>query len=76
MTKDEALKIAIEAMESAELVWASAGIVKMHEAIEACKYALDKKWENLDEEEFEYFCSWVNHRILCEIEKTLKDKNA
>jgi hypothetical protein len=36
----EALRMAIEAMESAELVWASAGIVKMHEAIEACKEAL------------------------------------
>jgi hypothetical protein len=33
------------------------------------------EWQGLTEEEFVYFCSFVDHDTLSQIENTLKDKN-
>ena len=33
------------------------------------------EWEGFTEEEFVYFCSFVDHDILDQIENTLRDKN-
>jgi len=34
-----------------------------------------RKWVGLTEEEFVYFCSYVRHYVLEEIENKLKEKN-
>jgi hypothetical protein len=34
-----------------------------------------RTWVGLDEDEFVYFCAYVNHEKLSEIENVLRDKN-
>ena len=78
MTKDEALKLALEALEPLEFVGKrmDGGNPKIDEAISAIKKALKQpSWIGLDEDEFVYFCAYVNHEKLSEIENVLKDKN-
>jgi hypothetical protein len=36
---------------------------------------IQPEWEGLTEEEFVYFCSYVDHDTLSQIENTLRDKN-
>ena len=78
MTKDEALKLALEALEPLEFVGKrmDGGNPKIDEAIAAIKKAIKQpSWIGLDEDEFVYFCSYVNHEKLSEIENVLRDKN-
>lgn len=37
--------------------------------------APQRTWVGLDEDEFVYFCAYVNHEKLSEIENVLRDKN-
>ena len=77
MTK-EVLKIALEALEPLEFVGKrmDGGNPKIDEAISAIKEALAQpSWIGLDEDEFVYFCAYVNHETLSEIENVLRDKN-
>jgi hypothetical protein len=74
----EVLKLALEALEPLEFVGKKmdGGNPKIDEAIRAIKKALKQpSWIGLDEDEFVYFCAYVNHEILSEIENVLKDKN-
>ena len=74
----EVLKIALEALEPLEFVGKrmDGGNPKIDEAIAAIKKALKQpSWIGLDEDEFVYFCAYVNHEILSEIENVLRDKN-
>ena len=78
MTKDETLKLALEALEPLEFVGKrmDGGNPKIDEAISAIKKALKQpSWIGLDEDEFVYFCAYVNHETLSEIENVLRDKN-
>ena len=78
MTKDETLKLALEALEPLEFVGKrmDGGNPKIDEAIAAIKKALKQpSWIGLDEDEFVYFCAYVNHEKLSEIENVLRDKN-
>tara|TARA_R110000772_G_scaffold153046_1_gene264002 strand:- start:2902 stop:3150 length:249 start_codon:yes stop_codon:yes gene_type:complete len=78
MTKDEALKLALEVLKTLEFVGKrmDGGNPKIDEAIAAIKKALKQpSWIGLDEDEFVYFCAYVNHEILSEIENVLRDKN-
>ena len=93
MTKDEALKLALEALEPLEFVGKrmDGGNPKIDEALIAIKKALvqpehigfidsklnpiQRTWVGLDEDEFVYFCAYVNHEKLSEIENVLRDKN-
>ena len=78
MTKDETLKLALEALEPLEFVGKrmDGGNPKIDEAISAIKKALKQpSWIGLDEDEFVYFCAYVNHEKLSEIENVLRDKN-
>jgi len=36
---------------------------------------IQPEWQGLTEEEFVYFCSYVDHDTLSQIENTLRDKN-
>jgi hypothetical protein len=36
---------------------------------------IQPKWQGLTEEEFVYFCSYVDHDTLSQIENILRDKN-
>jgi ABC-type microcin C transport system permease subunit YejE len=74
------LKLSLEALKSVEFVGKKmdGGNPKLDEAIEKIKSALktrDYEWQGLTEEEFVYFCSYVNHDILSQIENILRDKN-
>lgn len=74
----EVLKIALEALEPLEFVGKrmDGGNPKIDEAISAIKKALKQpSWIGLDEDEFVYFCAYVNHEKLSEIENVLRDKN-
>jgi ABC-type microcin C transport system permease subunit YejE len=74
----EVLKIALEALEPLEFLGKrmDGGNPKIDEAISAIKKALKQpSWIGLDEDEFVYFCAYVNHEILLEIENVLKAKN-
>ena len=74
----EVLKIALEALEPLEFLGKrmDGGNPKIDEAISAIKKALKQpSWIGLDEDEFVYFCAYVNHEILSEIENVLRDKN-
>ena len=74
----EVLKLALEALEPLEFVGKrmDGGNPKIDEAIAAIKKALkEPSWIGLDEDEFVYFCAYVNHEILSEIENVLRDKN-
>jgi ABC-type microcin C transport system permease subunit YejE len=74
----EVLKIALEALEPLEFLGKKmdGGNPKIDEAISAIKKALNQQsWIGLDEDEFVYFCAYVNHEILSEIENVLRDKN-
>jgi ABC-type microcin C transport system permease subunit YejE len=75
---NEVLKLALEALEPLEFVGKrmDGGNPKIDEAIAAIKKALkEPSWIGLDEDEFVYFCAYVNHEILSEIENVLRDKN-
>ena len=77
MSKD-VLKLALEALEPLEFVGKrmDGGNPKIDEAIIAIKKALKQpSWIGLDEDEFVYFCAYVNHEKLSEIENVLRDKN-
>jgi len=74
----EVLKLALEALEPLEFVGKrmDGGNPKIDEAIIAIKKALKQpSWIGLDEDEFVYFCAYVNHEKLSEIENVLRDKN-
>jgi tRNA pseudouridine-54 N-methylase len=74
----EVLKLALEALEPLEFVGKKmdGGNPKIDEAIIAIKKALKQpSWIGLDEDEFVYFCAYVNHEKLSEIENVLRDKN-
>ena len=76
----ETLKIALEALKSVEQVGKrmDGGNPKIDEAIKKIKSALktrDHEWQGLTEEEFVYFCSYVDHDTLSQIENVLRDKN-
>jgi hypothetical protein len=78
MNKNEVLKLALEALEPLEFVGKrmDGGNPKIDEAIIAIKKALKQpSWIGLDEDEFVYFCAYVNHEKLSEIENVLRDKN-
>jgi hypothetical protein len=67
----EVLKLALEALEPLEFVGKrmDGGNPKIDEAIIAIKKALKQpSWIGLDEDEFVYFCAYVNHEKLSEIE--------
>jgi hypothetical protein len=36
---------------------------------------IQPEWQGLTEEEFVYFCSYVDHDTLSQIENVLRDKN-
>jgi hypothetical protein len=38
-------------------------------------YEPQRTWQGLTEEEFVYFCSYVDHDTLSQIENVLRDKN-
>jgi len=76
----ETLKLALEALKSVEHVGKKmdGGNPKIDEAIKEIKFALktrEYEWQGLTEEEFVYFCSYVDHDTLSQIENTLRDKN-
>jgi ABC-type microcin C transport system permease subunit YejE len=78
MSKNEILKLALEALEPLEFVGKrmDGGNPKIDEAISAIKKALKQpSWIGLDEDEFVYFCAYANHEKLSEIENVLRDKN-
>ena len=78
MTKNDVLKLALEALLSLEFVGKrmDGGNPKIDEAIGAIKKTLKQpSWIGLDEDEFVYFCAYVNHEKLSEIENVLRDKN-
>jgi hypothetical protein len=78
MNKNEVLKLALKALEPLEFVGKrmDGGNPKIDEAIIAIKKALKQpSWIGLDEDEFVYFCAYVNHEKLSEIENVLRDKN-
>jgi hypothetical protein len=78
MNKNEVLKLALEALEPLEFVGKrmDGGNPKIDKAIAAIKKALKQpSWIGLDEDEFVYFCAYVNHEKLSEIENVLRDKN-
>ena len=73
MNKDKALRLALKALKDF-----SVSDKQAYEATTAIKDALEKKdyeWEGLTEEEFVYFCSFVDHDTLSQIENVLRDKN-
>jgi len=73
MNKDKALRIALKALKDF-----SVSDKQAYEATTAIKDALEKEdyeWEGLTEEEFVYFCSFVDHDTLSQIENVLRDKN-
>jgi len=73
MNKDKALRLAFKALKDF-----SVSDKQAFEATTAIKAALETEeyeWEGFTEEEFVYFCSFVDHDILDQIENTLRDKN-
>ena len=73
MTKDKALRLALKALKDLSVTDKQA-----LEASAAIKLALEVEeyqWEGLTEEEFVYFCSYVDHDTLSQIENVLRDKN-
>jgi hypothetical protein len=73
MTKEKALRLALEALKDF-----SVSDKQASEASDAIKAALETEeyeWEGLTEEEFVYFCSYVDHDTLSQIENVLRDKN-
>jgi len=88
MNKNKALRLALEALEgvlddSPKVLDASISgglyeVVQCRDAITAIKAALETEeheWEGLTEKEFVYFCSFVDHDTLSQIENILRDKN-
>ena len=121
MTKDEALKFALEALEATHFLihgnetkgglafcmdgyysgcfdidsndkQTNKAITAIKEALAQPKHCSDcgqklgdanhihtcspqRTWVGLDEDEFVYFCAYVNHEKLSEIENVLRDKN-
>jgi hypothetical protein len=76
----EKLKLALEALKSVEHVGKQmdGGNPKIDEAIKELESILkteDYEWKGFTEEEFVYFCSYVDHETLDQIENTLRDKN-
>jgi hypothetical protein len=73
MNKNKALRLALGALKDFSVVDKQA-----FEATVAIKAALETEeheWEGLTEEEFVYFCSFVDHDTLSQIENILRDKN-
>ena len=73
MNKDKALRLALKALKDFSVTDKQA-----FEATTAIKAALETEeyeWEGLTEEEFVYFCSFVDHDTLSQIENILRDKN-
>ena len=73
MNKDKALRLALGALKDF-----SVSDKQAFEATIAIKSALEEEeheWEGLTEEEFVYFCSYVDHDTLSQIENVLRDKN-
>ena len=73
MTKDKALRLALKALKDLSVTdkQASEASVAIRLALETEEY----EWEGLTEEEFVYFCSYVDHDTLSQIENVLRDKN-
>ena len=45
------------------------------DALRSTLKAKEHEWQGLTEEEFVYFCSYVDHDTLSQIENILRDKN-
>jgi len=45
------------------------------DALRSTLKAKEHEWQGLTEEEFVYFCSYVDHDTLSQIENVLRDKN-
>ena len=73
MNKDKALRLALGALKdfSVSDKQAFEATIAIKSALEAEEY----EWEGLTEEEFVYFCSYVDHDTLSQIENVLRDKN-
>jgi hypothetical protein len=48
---------------------------RKHITNEPLLHPQQRTWEGLTEEEFVYFCSYVDHDTLSQIENVLRDKN-
>jgi len=76
----ETLKLALEALKSVEHVGErmDGGNPKIDEAIKEIESILEitgSEWEGFTEEEFIFWCSYVDHDILSQIEDVLRRKN-
>ena len=73
MTKDKALRLALKALKDLSVTdkQASEASVAIKSVLETEEY----EWKGFTEEEFVYFCSFVDHDILDQIENVLRDKN-
>ena len=78
MTKDEALKLALEAFDS----MIGRKPERVEQAITAIKEALAQRtWVGLTDEEVDHFhnwkdCTWSTNELVRHVEDKLKDKNA
>jgi len=73
MTKDKALRLALKALKDFSVTDKQAS-----EASAAIKLALKiskHRWQGFTADEFVYFCSYVDHETLDQIENTLKKRN-
>jgi hypothetical protein len=73
MSKDKALRLALGALKDFSVSDKQAFEATI--AIKAALEAEEHEWEGLTEEEFVYFCSFVDHDTLSQIENILRDKN-
>ena len=73
MTKDKALRLALKALKDFSVTDKQAS-----EASDAIKLALKipkHRWQGFTADEFVYFCSYVDHETLDQIENTLRKRN-
>ena len=73
MSKDKALRLALEALKDFSVTDKQAS-----EASAAIKLALKipkHRWQGFTADEFVYFCSYVDHETLDQIENTLRKRN-
>ncbi len=76
MNKDVALRSALKELEwLSKLDSPSQSIVQAIKKIESALETPEHEWQGLTEEEFVYFCSYVDHDTLSQIENILRDKN-
>jgi hypothetical protein len=73
MSKDKALRLALKALKDF-----SATDKQAFDATIAIKSALKMpkhRWQGFTADEFVYFCSYVDHETLDQIENTLRKRN-